>query len=109
MERLEAVEGAPPGLLERFRHDCELRGLTKETVNHYTWCMRHFLEFLRAQGIRYDQIDLRTLTSYLELLRSRSARYKTVENVYAAISAFYEYMVFEGRMATNVVVPFRKR
>jgi integrase/recombinase XerD len=109
MERLEVVQGAPPGLLEGFGHDCELRGLTKETVNHYTWCMRHFLEFLQARGTRYDQIDLRTLTSYLELLRSRSARYKTVENVYAAISAFYEYLVFEERMATNVVLPFRKR
>ena len=109
MERLETVEGAPPELLEGFRHDCELRGLTKETVNHYAWCMRHFLEFLRAQGTRYDQIDLRTLTTYLELLRSRSARYKTVENVYAAISSFYDYLVFEGRMATNVVLPFRKR
>ena len=109
MERLEVVEGATPGLLEGFRHDCELRGLTKETVNHYGWCMGHFLEFLRAQGTRYDQIDLRTLTSYLELLRSRSARYKTVENVYAAISAFYEYLVFEGKMTTNAVLPFRKR
>ena len=28
MERLEAVESAPLGLLEGFRHDCELRGLT---------------------------------------------------------------------------------
>ena len=109
MERLEAVESAPPAPLEGFRHDCELRGLTKETVDHYAWCMRHFLEFLRAQGTRYDQIDLLTLTSYLELLRSRSACYKTVENVYAAISAFYEYLVFEGRIATNVVLPFRKR
>jgi integrase/recombinase XerD len=109
MERLEVVEGAPPGLLEGFRHDCELRGLSRETVNHYAWCMRHFFEFLHGRETNYDQVDLRTLTAYLELLRSRSARYKTVENVYAAISSFYDYLVFEGRLATNVVLPFRKR
>ena len=109
MESLETVESVSPGSLAGFRHDCELRGLSQETVNHYTWCMRHFFEFLQTQGKRFDQVDIRTLTTYLELLRSRSARYKTVENVYAAISAFYEYQVFEGKMATNVVLPFRKR
>ena len=96
MERVEAVRSAPPGLLEGFRHDCELRGLSPETVNHYTWCMNHFLEFLDEQETTYDQVNLQTLTLYLERLRAKSARYKTVENVYAAISAFYEYLVFEG-------------
>ena len=109
VESLETVESVSPGSLGGFRHDCELRGLSQETTNHYTWCMRHFFEFLQTQGKRFDQVDIGTLTMYLELLRSRSARYKTVENVYAAISAFYEYQVFEGKMATNVVLPFRKR
>ncbi len=109
MERVATVRSAPPGTLEGFRHDCELRGLSQETVNHYAWCMNHFLEFLDESGMTYDRVSLQTLTQYLERLRSRSARYKTVENVYAAISAFYEYLVFEGKMTTNVVLPFRKR
>ncbi len=109
MERVETVRSAPPGLLDGFRRDCELRGLSPETVNHYGWCMNHFLEFLDEQGTTYDRVDLRTLTLYLERLREKSARYKTVENVYAAISAFYEYLVFGGKIATNLVLPFRKR
>ncbi len=109
MERVETVRSAPPGLLEGFRHDCELRGLSRETVNHYGWCMNHFLEFLDEQGTSFDRVNLQTLTLYLERLRAKSARYKTVENVYAAISAFYEYLVFEEKIATNLVLPFRKR
>ncbi len=109
MERLATVESTSAGLLEAFRHDCELRGLTQETCNHYNWCMKHFFEFLDGQHLAYDQVSVQTLILYLEHWRSKSARYKTVENVYAAISAFYEYLVFEGKITTNVVAPFRKR
>jgi integrase/recombinase XerD len=109
MERVETVRVAPLGLLEGFRHDCELRGLSPETVNHYAWCMNHFLGFLDERGTTYDQVNLQTLTLYLERLRAKSARYKTVENVYAAISAFYEYLVFEGKITSNLVLAFRKR
>jgi integrase/recombinase XerD len=109
MERLATIEGASGGLMDGFKHDCELRGLTEETVNHYTWCMRAFLQFLDQKQVGIYQVSVQTLIQYLEHLRSKSARYKTVENVYAAISSFYDYLAFEGKIATNVVLPFRRR
>jgi len=36
-------------------------------------------------------------------------RQKTVENYFSAISAFYDYLVFEELSQSNPVMPFRKR
>jgi integrase/recombinase XerD len=39
----------------------------------------------------------------------RKAKHKTVENYFSALSAFYDYLAFEGYVSSNIVLPFRRR
>ena len=39
----------------------------------------------------------------------RKVKEKTLENYFSALSAFYDYLVFEGLVSSNVILPFRRR
>jgi len=43
------------------------------------------------------------------VIYERKAKRKTVENYFSALSAFYDYLAFEGYASSNIVLPFRKR
>ena len=97
-------------LLEMFCEDCRLRGMTEESIRRYRSSIRIFLKFLEGRGISVDRVDVHALRRFLQHVRfERRAKYKTVENYFSAISAFYDYLVFEGLVSRNVILPFRRR
>jgi len=50
------------------------------------------------------------LRDFLRYLRfERKAKEKTLENYFSALSAFYDYLAFEGLVSSNIILPFRKR
>ncbi len=54
--------------------------------------------------------DLQSLKEFLQHVKDeRHAKHKTAENFFSAISAFFDYLVFEGIASSNIVLPFRKR
>ena len=50
---------------------------------------------------------LRDFLSYLKL--NRGLKHKTIKAHFSALSAFCDYLVFEGIVKANIVLPFRKR
>jgi integrase/recombinase XerD len=54
-------------------------------------------------------VDNAVLIGFLDHLRARKARDKTLKNYFSAISCFYEYLVFKKMMSANPVIPIRKR
>jgi len=97
-------------LLEMFCEDCRLRGMTEESIRRYRSSLRIFLKFLRREGISIDRVDVQALRKFLQYIKfEREAKHKTVENYFSAISAFYDYLVFEGLVSRNVILPFRRR
>jgi len=97
-------------LLEMFCEDCRLRGMTEESIRRYRSSLRIFLTFLRREGTSIDRVDVQELRGFLQHIKfERGAKHKTVENYFSAISAFYDYLVFEGLISMNIVRPFRRR
>lgn len=92
-------------LVEDFISDCLTRGLTKHTVETYASQVK---SFLRAHN---DPItaDIDDLKAFLGLLRERDLNGSTLKGYFAAISAFYDYLIFEKIVDLNPIPPFRKR
>jgi len=100
----------PARLIEDFCKDCELRGMTQESIRRYKSSLLIFAEFLLNRGIDINEANIHLLKDFLQhILHKRNVKHKTVENYFSALSAFYDYLTFEDLVSTNMVLPFRKR
>jgi len=100
----------PARLIEDFCKDCELRGMTYESIRRYKSSLLIFAEFLLNRGVDIDDANIHLLKDFLQhILYQRNVKHKTVENYFSALSAFYDYLTFEDLVSTNMVLPFRKR
>lgn len=100
----------PARLIEDFCKDCELRGMTHESIRRYKSSLLIFAEFLLNKGVDINDANIHLLKDFLQhILYKRSVKHKTVENYFSALSAFYDYLAFEDFVSTNMILPFRKR
>lgn len=91
--------------IEEFVSECQARGLTDHTIETYR---SNVQAFLRAYTKPID-VNLDDLRTYLGMLRSRGYQGSTLKGYFAAISAFYDFLVIEGKAAANPIPAFRKR
>ena len=97
-------------LVEGFCNDCLLRNMTAESVRRYRSCLLIFGDFLSGRGATIREVDRWVLREFLQYVRfDRRVKEKTVENYFSAMSAFYDYLIFEELLLMNPVSPFRKR
>ena len=97
-------------LIEDFAGECEIRGLTPETIRRYKSSLGIFKEYMNSQGLSVLDIDKRTLKEFLRHLRiEREVKNKTIENYFSALSSFCDYLLYEEKFDKNPVLPFRKR
>ena len=97
-------------LLKMFCNDCKLRGMTEKSIVGYRSCLSIFLKFLEERTISPLKVNNHVLREFLNyLLNERRIKYKTVKEYFSALSAFYDYLAFEGLVESNFVLPFRKR
>jgi len=100
----------PWRLVEDFCKDCELRGMTIESIRRYRSSLLIYTNFISKRNIEMGNADTHVLKDFLEyVLYERRVKHKTVENYFSALSAFYDYLTFEGLVGANMVLPFRKR
>lgn len=92
-------------VIKGFILDCEARGLTHHTIQTYQGTIRSFLKAYPDPS----RTGLEELRSYLRRLRSDNAQGSTLKGHFAALSTFFEYLVFEGVASSNPVLPFRRR
>lgn len=97
-------------LIEDFMSECEIRGLTSETIRGYKSNLLIFKKFMNSQGLSILDIDKRTLKEFLKYLKSkRVVKEKTLGNYFSAISSFCDHLMYEEKFDRNPVLPFRKR
>ena len=97
-------------LLKMFCDDCRLRGMTEKSIVGYRSCLSIFFKFLEERTISPLEVNNHVLKEFLDyLLSERRIKYKTVKEYFSALSAFYDYLAFEGIVSSNIVLPFRKR
>lgn len=92
-------------IIRGYLKDCEVRGLTHQTVLTYK---TNIIEFL-ARNPDPTQVMLVDLIKHLERLRNRNLRGSTLKCHFAAISSLYDYLIFIGKAQTNPILPFRRR
>ncbi len=96
-------------LYNDFFADCELQGLTKESIDSYRSMLKYFDIFLTKVGVTPFQVDREVLRGFLVELQDRRFKYKTIANYFTSLSSFYEYLLYEGYVSVNPILPVRKR
>jgi integrase/recombinase XerD len=93
-------------LIERFREDCNLRGMV--ATSDYVYRTKAYYAFLESRGKTPLNADRDDLRAFLAHLRDKGLKLATIEGIYTSISAFYEFLIIEGLVEYNPILPFRK-
>ncbi|MEM2522801.1 MAG: tyrosine-type recombinase/integrase [Candidatus Bathyarchaeia archaeon] len=97
-------------LINEFIADCRLRNFSSESIRSYKSILRITCAFLRRNGYSFVNLDKHVLKRLLEYLAfDKGYSVKTLENYFSALSSFYDFLVYEGVVEKNHVLPFRKR
>lgn len=95
-------------LIENFCKDCKLRNMTKETVRRYKSSLKQFIDKFKENDL--TNLSTQSLKEYLSYLKfERNIKHTTIENNFSALSAFCDFLVWQGYSNQNIVLPFRKR
>ena len=93
------------GIIENFRLDLELRQLRAHTIESYMSNVNHFLR----HNPDFLKVDRNKLKIYLQKLQRKKLSNSTIKTYFIAIHSFYEYLMYEGIVNENPIIPFRKR
>jgi len=68
---IEAASSAdlPNELIRRYREDCEMRGMSSESLRGYSSTIKIFNEYLEMKGLDFFSVDKNVLRGFLEYLR----------------------------------------
>lgn len=93
-----------------FKEDCELRGMSPMTIERYVSSVRSLKRYVESEELDLLNTENKLLLGYLNhLRRERGLKQRTIENDFAAISSFYEFLQFKGYADKNPVISIRKR
>jgi len=97
--------------LSAFVEDCRLRGMTHYSIHSYASALRSFNRHLVSLGIQdVVDIDKNAVRDYIRSLREeRKLSISTIENHLSCVSAFFDYLAYEGLVDSNIALPVRKR
>jgi integrase/recombinase XerD len=97
-------------LIEDFVKDCTLRGMSPRSIPHYGAIPKAFKSYLEGRNASFQDADKDLLRGFIEYLRiDRRLTTRTIENNFAVLSTFYDYLAFESIVPSNPVLPIRKR
>lgn len=92
--------------IEKFKKDMVIRGLSPLTIKNYHGKIRQFHNFL---GDDLDQVDKADIRNYIDYLRSKGIKTAGIGINLAALSSFYDFLLFEDKVEMNPILPVRKR
>ncbi|MHB8117849.1 MAG: tyrosine-type recombinase/integrase [Methanothrix sp.] len=74
----------------------------------YIYRAREYCAFLETRGKNPLTADRDDLRAFLSRLKGRGLKFKTIDRIYSCLSAFYEFIIIEGLLEYNPILPFRK-
>lgn len=97
-------------LLDHFKTECNLQGMSKSSTTSYVSSIRIFMFFLMSTRKTVFEVDKDVLKSYIDyLINQRKIAYRTLSYNFSALAAFYEWLLFENKIKENPVQAVRKR
>lgn len=91
-------------ILDSFICDCEVRNFSPRTIAGYKSHIKYFLKFYTVHASLNDLKDF-----LIHIRDEKGYAASTVENYFAALSCFYDFLQWEGIVRTNMIPKFRKR
>jgi site-specific recombinase XerD len=96
-------------LVEAYASDAKVK-LGEGTIVAYKSDIREFMEFVKEKGKTIAKINKLDLQDYIISIKEKKGFTKdTLGYHLAAISSFYEFLLFEGKVKFNPVIEVRKR
>jgi len=97
-------------LIEDFKRDCRVRGMTGRSIESYCTCIEAYSDFLSVHNKDFLTSDKDDLVDFIESLRmERGLSIMTVKRYLAAISSLWEYLVFKDVVPANYIRGVRAR
>ncbi len=103
------VQTSDDDLIEDFEDDSKIRGLTTGTIQSYLSPIRLFKQFIHQHDITFTEVNGRHLRQYIEHLRNKGRKQKTIENHFSALSSFYDFLSYEGHIQGSPIGDVRNR
>jgi len=109
--RLQSEGRDLESIVRAFLADCNLRGMTPNTVQSYASNLRDFKRYLDSKSIvDVRKIDKDDIREYIRILREdRKLSLATIENHLSCVSSLMDYLVYEEILESNVALAVRKR
>lgn len=79
------------------------------SMPRYRSVLRIYQKYLSQRKTDILAADNAILIEFIDYLRARKARDKTLKKYFSALSIFYEFLAFTGKTSANPVIPIRKR
>jgi integrase/recombinase XerD len=78
------------------------------TAIDYVYRAKAYCTFLEARGKNPLNADRDDLRAFLAHLKNKGLKSRTIEGIYTNLSAFYGFLIIEGLVEYNPILPFRK-
>ncbi len=95
--------------LEKWQEDANIRGMSRLTIEKYSWDIRQFEDFAESRKMAALAADRELIRSWVDELRKRGNKTQTIQHRLAALSSFFEFFLYEGQIEINPVTAVRKR
>ncbi len=97
-------------MLKEFQADCVPRGMSHSSIVSYVSAVRLFMIFMDSRNKTVMDVDRDDLRDYVvHMMNERKVSYKTMSYNFSALTAFYGWLVYEGKMKENPVTAVRDR
>ena len=97
-------------LIEDFKRDCRVRGMTNRSIDSYCTCINAYGNYLSVRNKDFLTSNKDDLVDFIESLRiEKSLSIMTVKRYLAALSSLWEYMVFKDIVPANYIRGVRAR
>jgi len=85
----------------------DARNYSEHTIRAYRCDLSEFVDFMRVQKKRLDDVGTLELRAFLARLRDRALSAATIARKVAAVRSLYKFLTARGRCAVNPVVGLR--
>lgn len=107
---VDRVKDEYQDMLDEYRTDLEVQGLGEMTIYSYLYCLKLFTSFVKDRGVSFERIRKNDLIQFISFLREEKGyKARTLENYFAAINSFYDFLLFQERISSNIVPSIRRR
>jgi integrase/recombinase XerD len=96
-------------LIKAFQEDAKLRGMSSGASPQYGSLLKIFARFVHSKGYGLLNADRTILKDYIGYLKEEKKAQSTIRKNFAVLSVFYDFLVYEGHLKSNVVHEVRKR